>query len=181
MVMKKGTKALSNLTVHNVEGVDIWLGVFFGHSRRKVMSEELELLVFELGENEYVVDVSKVLEIISFDDVLKVPGFPSFMLGVIKGSDVVIPAIDLRIKFITPNPNPDQLVSVIILTTGVGLVVDRFSDLISASGPIGPPEVVGASGTYSVGERTLHLLNTDALVELKKQFLIEAGGISGLM
>ncbi|MCR8931754.1 chemotaxis protein CheW [Pseudomonas sp. A4] len=45
------------------------------------MSEQVELLVFELGENEYVVDVSKVNEVRGFDGVSRVPDRPSFMRG----------------------------------------------------------------------------------------------------
>jgi len=130
------------------------------------MSEQVELLVFELGENEYVVDVSKVNEVRGFDGVSRVPDRPSFMRGVINLRNVVVPIIDLRIKFITSNPNPDQFVSVIILRTEtrvMGLVVDSVSDVISALGPIGPRGVIGASGTYSVEERTLHLLDVDDL------------------
>jgi purine-binding chemotaxis protein CheW len=132
------------------------------------MSEQVELLVFKLGENEYVVDPSKVQEIRSFEGVTKFPDCPSFVLGVINLRGVIIPVIDLRIKFVTPEPNYDQFLTVIILqakTRQMGLVVDSVSDVISALGPIGPREVVGASGTYSIEGRTLHLLDIDALDE----------------
>src|SRR3989339_680344 len=95
-----------------------------------------ELLTFTLGAEEYGIDILKVQEIRGYDAVTKIANAPPFIKGVINLRGVIVPIVDLRIKFNLGNPTYDQFTVVIILNIGkrvMGIVVDGVSDVIQLS------------------------------------------------
>ena len=56
-------------------------------------------LSFKLGEEYFVVDVSKVIEILEVPKITKVPKAPEYMAGVINLRGKVLPLIDTKLKF----------------------------------------------------------------------------------
>lgn len=63
-------------------------------------SQEVDsYLSFKLGEEEFALHVSKVLNILEMTDITKVPKAPVFMKGVINLRGMVLPVIDTRLKF----------------------------------------------------------------------------------
>ncbi|MCC5927714.1 MAG: chemotaxis protein CheW [Cyclobacteriaceae bacterium] len=56
-------------------------------------------LSFQLGDEIFAADVSKVLEILELRPITKVPKTPAFMRGVINLRGSVLPVLDTRIKF----------------------------------------------------------------------------------
>lgn len=56
-------------------------------------------LSFQLGDEIYAADVSKVLEILELRPITKVPKAPTYMKGVINLRGSVLPVLDTRIKF----------------------------------------------------------------------------------
>lgn len=94
----------------------------------------LEFLAFTLGSEEYGVDIQQVQELRSYDSVTRIAQAPDFIKGVINLRGVIVPIIDLRIKFGVGAPAYDQFTVVIILNLGgrvVGAVVDSVSDVIT--------------------------------------------------
>lgn len=92
-----------------------------------------EFLTFTLGEEEYGVDILKVQEIRGYENVTKIANTPEHIKGVINLRGVIVPIIDLRIKFSLSKIEYDQFTVVIILSIGrrvVGVVVDSVSDVI---------------------------------------------------
>lgn len=92
-----------------------------------------EYLTFTLSSEEYAIDILKVQEIRGYDAVTRIANSPAFIKGVINLRGVIVPIIDLRIKFNLGEASYDQFTVVIILNIGkrvMGIVVDGVSDVI---------------------------------------------------
>ncbi len=60
------------------------------------IAEELQLVVFRLGREEFGVDISQVREIIKMTQVTTIPNAPEFVEGVINLRGTITPVVDLR-------------------------------------------------------------------------------------
>ena len=101
-----------------------------GAATREVVRE---VLVFVLDDEEYGIDILKVQEIRGYDGVTPVPGVPAHVKGIMNLRGVIVPVVDLRIRFGRVQPRYDTLTVVIILQVGertVGAVVDGVSDVV---------------------------------------------------
>ena len=63
------------------------------------ITETVQYLTFQLSDEIFAIDVSKVREILEFTSITKVPQTPEFMRGVINLRGSVVPVIDLRLNF----------------------------------------------------------------------------------
>lgn len=93
-----------------------------------------EYLTFTLGKEEYGMDILKVQEIRGYDAVTAIANTPSFIKGVINLRGIIVPIVDLRIKFNLGNISYNELTVVIILSLSnrvVGVVVDSVSDVLT--------------------------------------------------
>ncbi len=92
-----------------------------------------EYLTFRLDSEEYGIDILKVQEIRGYDAVTKIAGAPPFIKGVINLRGVIVPIVDLRMKFNLGEAKFDVFTVVIILNLAgkvVGAVVDSVSDVL---------------------------------------------------
>jgi purine-binding chemotaxis protein CheW len=144
-----------------------------------------EFLAFKLGREEYGIDILRVQEIRSFEQPTRMVNAPDYILGVVNLRGVIVPIIDMRIKFGMDEVRYDSFTVVIVLNIGqqvVGMVVDGVSDVITlAPEQLRPvPEFSGAidAGSVlaigSVGERMLILLDIE-------KALGGAGAVAGAM
>jgi purine-binding chemotaxis protein CheW len=93
-----------------------------------------EVLVFVLGAEEYGVDILKVQEIRGYDKVTPIPSAPDYLKGVLNLRGVIVPILDMRVKFRLPEVRYDEFTVVVILRFSsrvIGLVVDGVSDVIA--------------------------------------------------
>jgi purine-binding chemotaxis protein CheW len=93
-----------------------------------------EFLAFTLGNEEYGIDILRVQEIRGYEAVTRIANAPEFLKGVINLRGIIVPIVDMRIKFNLGTPTYDQLTVVIILNIGtrvVGMVVDSVSDVMT--------------------------------------------------
>ena len=93
-----------------------------------------EILVFVLGAEEYGVDILKVQEIRGYDKVTPIPSAPDYLKGVMNLRGVIVPIVDLRVKFRLAEIRYDEFTVVVILRFAgrvIGLVVDGVSDVIA--------------------------------------------------
>ncbi|MCF6345461.1 MAG: chemotaxis protein CheW [Thiomicrorhabdus sp.] len=100
------------------------------------MSEsKQEFLTFEIGTEEYAVEILRVQEIRGWEKPSPLPSVPSFVKGVVNLRGTVVPIIDLREKFNLKVSYDDTTVVIVVhvvISTGeriVGLVVDAVSDV----------------------------------------------------
>lgn len=93
-----------------------------------------EFLVFTLGDEEYGIDILKVQEIRGYDQVTRIANTPAVIKGVTNLRGVIVPIVDLRIKFNQVDVDYNDNTVVIVLNLGqrvVGIVVDGVSDVLS--------------------------------------------------
>ena len=143
-----------------------------------------EFLAFTLGSEEYGIDILKVQEIRGYETVTRIANAPAFIKGVINLRGIIIPVVDMRIKFNLGTPVYDQFTVVIILNIGgriVGMVVDSVSDVTTLTpDQVKPAPEMGAafSSDYMIGlgtidERMLILVDIDKLMSSTEMGLIE--------
>lgn len=134
-----------------------------------------EYLAFTLGREEYGIDILKVQEIRGYETVTRIANAPDFIKGVINLRGIIVPIVDLRIKFQLERVEYNQYTVVIILNLSdrvVGIVVDGVSDVLTLqSQQIKPaPEFSGAldteyiRGLGSIDERMLILVDIERLL-----------------
>ncbi|CAM3441336.1 MULTISPECIES: chemotaxis protein CheW [Saccharibacillus] len=135
------------------------------------MAEQIKVIVFALGNEEYGIDVDKVRTIERMMPITRVPKTYSFIKGVINLRGVVIPVIDLRGRFNLEETTYTDQTRIIIVAVGdmeVGFIVDAANDVVDLDRDNidSPPEVVGGvkakylDGVAKVGEdRLLIMLN----------------------
>lgn len=134
-----------------------------------------EYLTFNLGGEDYAVDILKVQEIRGYENVTRLPDSPHFIKGVINLRGLIVPIVDLRLKFELGEARYDELTVMIILNLGsrvVGIVVDSVSDVVRLPGEdVKPaPDLGGAvdtrflKGVATVGERMLLLLDIERMM-----------------
>lgn len=121
-----------------------------------------EYLTFTLGNEEYGIDILKVQEIRGYDTVTHIANAPEFIKGVINLRGVIVPIVDMRIKFKVGEPSYNEFTVVIIMNVlgrVIGMVVDGVSDVVGLSPEqIKPaPEMGAAMDTdYITGLGTLN-------------------------
>ena len=144
-----------------------------------------EFLTFTLGREEYGIDILKVQEIRGYDAVTAIANTPEFIKGVINLRGIIVPIVDMRIKFHLGKVEYDQFTVVIILNVAnrvVGMVVDGVSDVITLT----PDQVKAAPefgsaidtqyvmGLGTVDERMLILVDIEKLMTSSDMELVEA-------
>lgn len=93
-----------------------------------------EYLTFTLGSEEYAIDILKVQEIRGYEQPTLIANAPPFIKGVINLRGIIVPVVDLRIKFNLGKIEYTPFTVVIILNVAgrvIGVVVDSVSDVIS--------------------------------------------------
>ena len=93
-----------------------------------------EFLAFKLGAEEYGIDILRVQEIRSYEVPTRIANAPAFIKGVVNLRGVIVPIIDMRLKFNLEQASYDDFTVVIVLNIAsrvVGIVVDAVSDVIT--------------------------------------------------
>ena len=96
-----------------------------------------EYLTFRLGDEEYAIDILKVQEIRGYEPPTTIAYAPPFIKGVINLRGIIVPIVDLRIKFGLGTVEYTPFTVVIILNVAqrvIGIVVDSVSDVTSLTG-----------------------------------------------
>jgi len=144
-----------------------------------------EFLTFTLGTEEYAIDILKVQEIRGYEVPTLIANAPPFIKGVINLRGIIVPIVDLRIKFRLGKVEYTPFTVVIILNIAgrvIGAVVDSVSDVLSLtpaqirqapdfSGSFDTKYIVGLA---SVEERMLIVTDIERLMTSADMELIEA-------
>ena len=145
----------------------------------------LEVVTFTLGQEEYGIDIQRVQELRGYDTVTCIANAPAHIKGVVNLRGIIVPIIDMRIKFNLGEPRYDEFTVVIVLNIGgrvVGMVVDSVSDVITLSAEqIKPAPEMGSTldtdyliGLGTLEERMLILVDIDRLMSSEEMGLVEA-------
>ena len=149
-----------------------------------------EYLTFRLGSEEYGIDILKVQEIRSYEPPTKIANAPSYLKGVVNLRGVIVPIVDLRIKFNCLNANGEAEINsftvVIVLNVRgrvVGAVVDSVSDVMQLTEQMIQPapemsnsivDTTYITGIANVSDRLLILMDIESLMGSAEMGLINS-------
>ncbi|XLZ71784.1 chemotaxis protein CheW [Massilia sp. SR12] len=143
-----------------------------------------EYLAFTLGQEEYGIDIQKVSEIRSYESPTRIASAPDYMKGVINLRGLIVPIIDMRVRFQLGEPTYGPFTVVIILHIGnrtVGMVVDAVSDvtILEPEQVKDAPDISGAmdteyiTGLGTIDDRMLILVDIERLMSSADMGLVE--------
>ena len=96
--------------------------------------QDLEMLSFLLGSEEYVVAVDRVREVLTPREITPVPHAANYLLGVCSLRGIVMPIIDLNLRLGLSASARDEKSRIIVVSLGhddqVGLFVDRVRGVV---------------------------------------------------
>lgn len=119
--------------------------------------DELQLVSFNIGSEEFGVDILKVQEINRMVEITRVPQTPDYVEGVINLRGKVIPIVDLRKRFDLELREQDKNTRIVVVDIGgkiMGMIVDAVSEVLrlEANTIEPPPEIVtGINSEYIRG------------------------------
>ncbi len=141
---------------------------------------EHQLVVFELADEFYGINIAVVESIIKMQEITQLPQTPDYIKGVTNLRGTVLPVIDLRIRFGLGTQKDTKQTRVIIVTMGevkVGLMVDGVSEVLRISDesiePL-PPMVNSVNSDFLKGivrleDRLIILLEVEKVLALEEQ------------
>jgi len=144
-----------------------------------------EFLTFTLGKEEYGIPILNVQEIRGYDAVTQLANMPEFIKGMVNLRGIIVPIVDMRIKFHLGHADYNELTVVIILNVAnrvIGMVVDGVSDVITLSqDQIKPAPEFGSAidtkyvmGIGTVDDRMLILVDIEKLMTSQDMELVES-------
>src|ERR1044072_8701215 len=102
--------------------------------------DSAQFLTFVCAGEEYGVDILRVQEIKGWEGVTRVPYTPDYLLGVMNLRGVIVPVIDLRVRFGLAKRTADGSTVVIVVRVRgkdgektAGIVVDAVSEVYSVT------------------------------------------------
>lgn len=136
--------------------------------------DQLQLVTFEVGAEEFAVEILAVQEINRMMPLTRVPQSPADVEGVINLRGKIIPVLDLRQRFGMPKgtrDNNSRIVVVEVRGRVLGFIVDRVNEVLRIPKSIVDPAPTMSSsiqsdfieGVGKLEDRLLILLNLDRL------------------
>jgi purine-binding chemotaxis protein CheW len=148
-----------------------------------------EVLSFKLGAEEYGIDILRVQEIRGYEPPTRIANAPAHVKGVVNLRGVIVPIVDMRVRFNLADVQYNGFTVVIVLNVGhrtVGIVVDSVSDVMELApeqikpapefnGSIAAQDILGL-GTIKSGdaERMLILLDIEKMLLNPEMGLVDA-------
>jgi purine-binding chemotaxis protein CheW len=135
----------------------------------------LPFVAFALGDAEYGIEVRHVQELRSYATVTPIDDGPDYLIGATDLRGVIVPVVDLRVRYDLCAPAYNQFTVVMVLTVAgrtVGMLVDRVSEVTALSaGEIGPAPSQNTAldaryiaGIGTLGARKLLLVDIEKLM-----------------
>ena len=145
---------------------------------------EEQLVVFDLANESYAVDIGAVHEIIRMQHITEVPRAPHFVEGVINLRGKVIPVIDLRRRFGLAGGEHGRASRIVVVDVGehtIGIVVDGVSEVLRIpKSTIEPPSPVVTTvdsgylrGIAKLEDRLIILLELDKVLTAVDQHAVD--------
>ncbi len=142
-----------------------------------------EYLTFQLGKEEYGIDILKVQEIRSYEQPTRMAQAPDFIKGIIDLRGVIVPIIDLRLKLQCAQAEYTDFTVVIILNvrgTVMGVVVDAVADVVALTREAIKPapqfqsqlDAPFVTGIARMGDRMLIMMDIESLLDSAEMGLV---------
>lgn len=149
------------------------------NERTVVTMDEEQLVVFELSNESYGVDIAAVNTIIRMQEITEIPRSPEFVEGVINLRGSIIPVIDLRQRFGLSTGDVTKASRIVVVEASgqlIGMVVDAVSETLRLQqDAIEPPSPIVTTvnseyvrGVGKLEHRLVILLDLDKVLTSKE-------------
>lgn len=143
--------------------------------RAPVRTQTQSYLMFQLGGEDYAIEIRHVLEIKGFTAITPIPNAPAHLKGVMNLRGSIIPVVDLRERFGMAAGNYDKFTVILIVSVQdktSGVLVDAVTDIVELpTSQVDPPPELGASvdtsllrGMLKVGGRIVLILDLEQTI-----------------
>lgn len=130
----------------------------------------VEYLGVRVGHQEFALQLARVREIMFLQDLVSVPGMPSYVKGIITVYSTVVPVLDLRVRLGLPERDRTHRTCIVVVRVEsaevgggrlVGLIVDAVSEIVQTA-PISRRNIPAKCRR----KRVKTLLDVDALLQV---------------
>ncbi len=148
----------------------------------QVAEQTRQFVLCKMAESTYGFDIARVREILAYEDPVPVPGAPDTVIGVLNIRGLVVPVVDLRLKFgLGKTPITSNTVIVVLAfktedsgeeDSFVGALVDTVEGVVAVDEIVPPPPfgtAVGAhylEGIYKTDDDFILLFDMDEAISL---------------
>jgi len=136
-----------------------------------------QYVTFLINDETYAIEVLRVKEIVGMTSITTVPNSERYLKGVMNLRGIVVPVIDLRLKFNIPEKEYDSFTVILIIEMQgylVGIIVDSVSDVITAPGQLQDVPNFHVSidrevikGVFNKESNLIIILNADIMLTIK--------------
>ncbi|WP_227936763.1 chemotaxis protein CheW [Alkalihalobacillus deserti] len=144
-------------------------------SSETVTKQELKVIVFQLKDEEYAIEVDYIQSIERMQHVTRIPRTYPFVTGVMNLRGVITPIINLRKRFGIEEKEFDEATRILVISKDqleIGIIVDGANDVIDipvekiepAPEVIGGVEVKYLRGVVKLDKRLFTLLNLEKVI-----------------
>jgi purine-binding chemotaxis protein CheW len=141
---------------------------------------ENQIVVFELGGEQYGVNIAAVESIIKIQAVTRIPHTPPYVEGVTNLRGRVLPVIDLRKRFGLEPADASSDSRIVVAAMGrleVGMIVDGVSEVLTIpDGAVEPAPTITTTadsafitGIAKIDERLVILLDLARILSVEEQ------------
>lgn len=133
----------------------------------------MKYLIFKLKDEEFAVEIQRVVEVLRPQKVFEMPELPAFLEGVINVRGMIIPILDMRKRLGLPKPERSMIVIINFGRDRLGLIVDDVREIIEIDDKeiSQAPEVLKNFGTNYLkafakkGDRVIIVLALETLLK----------------
>ncbi len=138
--------------------------------------------VFIIGEEDFGVEINRVVEILSTQKVHSIPDLPDFLSGIIAVRGQIIPLLDLRKRLgIMSSSKKEQIIVIKYDNEKIGVLVDHVKEITSLRKDeiTNPPAIFkGLKRKYLAGigkkdDRVIIILNVDDLLTSEERIILK--------
>lgn len=143
-------------------------------------NQEIQIVVFELANEMYGIEIPDVHEIIRMQEITELPRTPEFIKGVINLRGRIIPVIDLRERFGVLCSDYTKATRIIVSEVSnqmIGMIVDGVSEVLQIPiESIEPPPMVSStveseylSGIAKFNDRLIIMIDLEKVLSKKER------------
>ena len=100
----------------------------------QLISESIKLIVFELGQEEFAIEITKINSILRMQPITQIPYAVKFVEGIINFRGRPLVVIDLRKRFNLPKKDDLDKMRIVVLDFHpflIGMIVDNVTEVLS--------------------------------------------------
>ncbi|MBN2296380.1 MAG: chemotaxis protein CheW [Pirellulales bacterium] len=131
--------------------------VSVAEGQRSEATGSMQLVSFQLAQEEYGIEITQVQEIILMGEITRVPQTADYIKGLINLRSTVIPIVDLRSRFGLEQGETTEETRIMVVNVAgktIGIIVDAVSEVLRITqdqiAPP-PPTVAGLGQEYLTG------------------------------